>query len=98
VKRVFDSEQAQLGGISDEPGLFIDFALHKAWIRVDEEGTEAAAATMEDAGGMGMVGESVVVNADHPFLFAIRDRATNALLFLGRLAKPPAAQVLARDE
>jgi serpin B len=95
AKRLFDPGQAELGGISPEPELHIDAALHKAWIRVDEEGTEATASTMMAAGGMGMEEESpkpIVFRADHPFLFALRDRATNALLFLGRVTRPTEAE------
>jgi serpin B len=95
AKRLFDPNQAELGGMSAEPGLHIDFALHKAWIRVDEEGTEATASTMMSAGGLGLeehVPKTIVFRADHPFLFALRDRATNALLFLGRVAQPTKAE------
>ena len=91
MRRLFDERQADLGGMSAEKPLWIDLAIHKAWIRVDEEGTEAAAATI----GAGMGGgppEVVEFRADHPFLFVIRDRLTGAALFIGRLVAPPPAQ------
>ncbi len=75
----------------DEP-LYISAAVHKAFVAVDEEGTEAAAATaMVMATGSAMVKEAPppVFVADHPFFFAVRDRKTGAVLFAGRLVSPP---------
>jgi serpin B len=61
--------------------------VHKAFVDVNEEGTEAAAAT-----GVVATAESAtsvkMFRADHPFLFAIRDRKSGNLLFLGRLTSP----------
>jgi serpin B len=72
-------------------GLFLLFALHKTFVRVDEHGTEAAAATAMGGclGGLGEVFAPLFV-ADHPFLFLIRHRPTGSILFLGRLARPEA--------
>jgi serpin B len=83
------SDHADFSGISDEP-LKISAVVHKAFVEVNEEGTEAAAAT---AVGMAFCGiratpEPKVFNADHPFLFFIRDRKTNAVLFSGRVLDP----------
>lgn len=67
--------------------------IHKAYVEVNEEGTEAAAATasfcrpMSSARPMRPV-KPKVFKADHPFLFFIRDRKTNAVLFSGRLIDP----------
>ena len=63
---------------------WISRVLHKAVVKVDEEGTEAAAATVVE-----MI-ESIAPGfyADHPFLFAIRDRHSGAVLFMGRLMEP----------
>ena len=74
---------ADFSGIA-EGGLFISAAVHKAFIRVDEEGTEAAAAT-----GV-VVGRALVteVTVDRPFVFFIRDRETGTILFLGRVTDP----------
>jgi len=93
MTRAFSSQQAELGKVSMEPGLFVQFVLHKARIRVDEKGTEAAAATGW-AGAGGIEPEPpkpIVFRADHPFLFVLRDRRTGAILFLGRLAQPSRA-------
>ena len=73
--------------------LFISDVFHKAMVEVNEEGTEAAAATavvMEAALGMGPSRPRPVpvFRADHPFLFAIRDRKSGAILFLGRMSDP----------
>jgi serpin B len=77
-----------------EESLFLSAVFHKAFVEVYEEGTEAAAAT---AVVFGRVGAALypskpppipIFRADHPFLFAIRDRKTGALLFLGRMADP----------
>jgi serpin B len=87
VADAFDSARADFGGVSDER-LFIAQAVHDAYIAVDEQGTEAAAAT-------GLVGQagagnthSVTVVVDHPFLFAITDQKTGTPLFLGRVTDP----------
>ena len=82
-------DQADFSGMSDER-LFIDEVVHKAWVRVDEEGTEAAAATavMMRATGMPMPAQPFVV--DRPYLFAIRDVQSGALLFVGRVEDPTA--------
>jgi serpin B len=66
--------------------LFIDLVLHKAFVEVNEEGTEAAAATavvMKRNGG-----RKYTFRADRPFLFLIRDKATGNILFLGRVLDP----------
>lgn len=67
--------------------LWISRIRHKAFVEVNEEGTEAAAAT-----AVAMVTKALpggpVFRADHPFLFLIRDNATGAILFLGRMADP----------
>jgi len=67
-----------------EGELFIAQAVHKAFIRVDERGTEAAAATGVTV-GRGLIKE---VKVDRPFLFLVRDRGTGAILFLGRVVNP----------
>jgi serpin B len=81
-----------LGGISDdrERPLKISEVVHKAFVEVNEEGTEAAAAT-----GVSVrcvlstpYGTKKHFQADHPFLFFIRDRQTNVILFSGRLIDP----------
>jgi serpin B len=80
------SDRADFGGIESGP-LMISEVIHKAFIEVNEEGTEAAAATgvvMKRAAFT----ESKSFQADHPFLFVIRDRKTNSVLFSGRVLEP----------
>ena len=83
------STDADFSGIGEEP-LTISEVVHKAFVEVNEEGTEAAAAT-----GVVMAlcafmpeEEPKVFKADHPFLFFIRDRKTNTVFFCGRLIYP----------
>ncbi|MFW6182833.1 MAG: serpin family protein, partial [Chloroflexota bacterium] len=77
---------ADFSGIVEGGGLFIDAALHKATITVDEKGTEAAAATVIAMDESAMPpGEFHVT---HPFIFAIVERETGSLLFLGRVMNP----------
>ncbi len=73
-------------GIAEGGGLCVDIALHRAMITVDEEGTEAAAATMV-AVPVEQV-QDVKMAVDRPFLFAIVARETDAILFLGRVLDP----------
>ena len=86
MKKAFGD--ADFSGMDGTKKLYISAVLHKAFVEVNEEGTEAAAAT------------AVVIQtksarrypsfrADHPFLFLIRDKATGSILFLGRYAEPP---------
>ncbi len=68
--------------------LFIQDVVHKAFISVDEQGTEAAAATGVVVGTTAMPAESVKMVIDHPFMFLIRDRQSGAILFIGRVVNP----------
>jgi serpin B len=83
------SDDANFSGIGEER-LKISEVVHKAFVEVDEEGTEAAAATgVITARCAGMLPtQPKVFNADHPFLFFIWDRNTNAVLFSGRVLDP----------
>jgi serpin B len=85
------SDHADFSGISNEP-LKISEVVHKAYVDVNEEGTEAAAASavaMMFAGGIGnRPPEPIVFKADHPFLFFIWERKTNTVFFSGRLIDP----------
>jgi len=83
------SDAADFSGISSQP-LNISAVVHRALVEVDEIGTEAAAATGVIARTTAQLGriEKRVFRADHPFLFAIRQRMTGDVLFLGRVANP----------
>lgn len=84
---VFDPDRADLSGMyePDQQPLFLKYVVHKAFVAVDEKGTEAAAATAAITEAVSM---PLTVVFDRPFLFLIRDTDTGALLFLGRLADP----------
>lgn len=82
---------ADFSGISSARRLKIDKVVHKAFVEVDEEGTEAAAATgvtMRPTSAPPTPKKQVTLRADHPFLFIIQDRETGAVLFVGRCAEP----------
>jgi len=68
--------------------LWIDEVIHKAFVDVNEEGTEAAAATAVMMVGAAAPSEPAVFRANHPFLFLIRDTRSGAILFLGRVVNP----------
>jgi serpin B len=70
--------------------LFIAEVLHKAFVSVDEAGTEAAAATAVVMSLTAMPGEPVKVALDRPFILMIRDIETGAIIFVGRVVNPSA--------
>ena len=70
--------------------LFIADVVHKAFVSVDEAGTEAAAATAVVMELTAVPGEPVEVTIDRPFIFLIRDIETGAILFVGRVLNPSA--------
>ncbi len=85
----FTMDVADFSGIDGMRDLLIGHVFHKAWGEVNEEGTEAAAATV--VGVTSFVGAPTtppIFRADHPFIFFIRDTQSGSLLFLGRLADP----------
>jgi serine protease inhibitor len=85
----FSSQRADFSGMDGHPHwLFVDSVAHKAFIEVNESGTEAAAATAVIMLETGAPKQPRVFNADHPFLFLIRETATGSILFLGRVTEP----------
>jgi serpin B len=82
------SPSADLTGMASKRELFLSDVFHKAFVSVDENGTEAAAATAVVVGLTSMPAEPVEVKLDRPFLFLIRDRKTGTILFLGRVVDP----------
>jgi serpin B len=81
------SPQADFSGMDGKGNLFISKVIHQAFVQVDEEGTEAAAATgviME----VTAVRPRTIFRCDHPFIFMIMDKRTHALLFMGRVNDP----------
>ena len=81
---------ADFSGMTGNKDLFISDVIHKAFVSVDEEGTEAAAATAVVMTLTAMPTEPVTVVIDRPFIFLIRDISTGAILFMGRVADPTA--------
>jgi len=79
------SEQADFSGMTGQRDLFISEVVHKAFVSVDENGTEAAAATAVIMKLTAAVEEPVEVTMDRPFVFLIRDLETGAILFVGRV-------------
>ena len=93
MKQAFDARLADFSGMTGKRDQVISAVIHKAFVDVNEAGTEAAAATavvMLLARAARPTAPPVVFRADHPFLFLIRDRATGSVLFLGRVADPKA--------
>ncbi len=81
------TDNANFSGMTGTNDLMIGFVIHQAFIKVDEVGTEAAAAT-----AVGMISTSMpqqtVFRADHPFIFIVQDRETGNILFLGKVVDP----------
>ena len=87
----FEPYNADFSGMDGTRGLYIFDVIHKAFIKVDEEGTEAAAATaviMEMTSAMMDEPEPIVLNIDRPFIYLIRDMRTGSILFVGRVMNP----------
>ena len=84
----FNPNAADFSGMTGTKDLFISAVVHKAFVDVNEEGTEAAAATGVVMAGKSAPAPAPVFRADHPFLFLIRDTKTGAILFLGRILDP----------
>lgn len=94
MKDAFDRDRADFTGIANPPSpadrLVVSEVFHKAFVKVDEKGTEAAAATavMMMRAGAAPMAQPKAFTADHPFLFLIRDLRSGLILFLGRVADP----------
>ena len=84
----FESGIADFSGIDGANDLSISAVFHKAWVQVNEAGTEAAAATVVIVPATIAPPPPAVFRADHPFFFFIRDTQSGSILFLGRLANP----------
>jgi serpin B len=91
MKKAF-TPTADFSGIGGDPGqLMISDVVHKAFVDVNEEGTEAAAATAVvgvKSAAVHVEPPTPVFRADHPFVFLIRDARSDSILFLGRLVDP----------
>ena len=95
LQTAFDVASADFGGITPHPdGLVLSEAIHQAWLKVDEHGTEAAAATaLLMALGAALKEDKpapIPFVVDRPFYFFIQERLTGAVLFMGRVLDPAA--------
>jgi len=82
------SEAADFSGMTGAKDLFISDVFHKAFVSVDEEGTEAAAATAVVMSLTSMPESPIEFTVDRPFLFLIREHETGTVLFMGRVVNP----------
>jgi serpin B len=85
----FEPNLADFTGINSEYPLNIDYVKHKSFVEVNEEGTEAAAVTVVAIELTSIDPNALpVFRADHPFIFAIREKSTHAIVFLGKVGEP----------
>jgi len=84
----FDPDKADFSGMTEKDDLYISEILHKAFVAVDEKGTEAAAATAAIVAATGAPVFDVNLTIDRPFIFLIRDLPTGQVLFIGRVLDP----------
>jgi len=89
----FDPYHADFSGMTGSNDLYISHVIHKVFIDVNESGTEAAAATAVTMNFMCNIvdrRDKKIFNADHPFIFLIKDNATGSILFMGKIMNPKA--------
>ena len=85
----FDDKAADFSGMDGNPDwIYIDEILHKAFVDVNEEGTETAAATGVVMRLTAVPTPPPVFRADHPFIFMIKDNSSGSILFMGRVSNP----------
>lgn len=91
LEEAFDAQKANFSGIIGSEPLYISSAIHKAFVDVNEEGTEAAAVTaigIATSSGKSEPPPVYTFVADHPFLFIIQDNSNGNILFIGKMANP----------
>src|ERR1035437_9411670 len=95
----FDPTRADFSGITTQEKLYIAKVVHQANISIDENGTEATAATavVMAAASATLIQPPVTLHVDRPFLFALRDTNTGAILFLGRVVDPAPSRLLCKS-
>jgi len=85
----FSETKANFAGMDGQPDwLYISAVIHKAFVEVNEEGTEAAAATAVVMTERSVPARPPTFRADHPFIFLIQEKRTGSILFAGRLSDP----------
>ena len=88
MSNAFDGELADFSGMTGDKDLFIGNVIHKAFVAVDEKGTEAAAATAVIMEITSAIMYDVNLQVDRPFIFIIRDTVNGQILFIGRVMNP----------
>jgi serpin B len=83
----FDPYNADFTRMYGDGGLFISAVKHKAFVKVDEEGTEAAAVTSVEVGATSAP-DNFEMRVDRPFLFVIRENHSGTILFIGKIVNP----------
>jgi serpin B len=91
IKDAFDWQKANFSGMDGTNDLFINDVVHKAYVKVNEEGTEAAAATGITI-GVTSIPDFNEFKADHPFIFLIQHKETGVVLFLGKVMNPNSSE------
>ncbi len=86
MTEAFDESMADFSRINPDADLYISEVKHKSFVEVNEEGTEAAAATSVGIGVTSMPDNYFIANK--PFLFFIKEKNTNAILFIGKIVEP----------
>ena len=101
MPHAFDKDRADFSGMDKMNRVYISKVIHEAFVEVNEEGTEAAAATSVVC-NLRSIEISPVFKANKPFLFFIKDRRTNMILFSGQYTRPegnvPPVIPASRDE
>jgi serine protease inhibitor len=82
------TDAADFSNISEQYDLLLNEVTHQSFIETNEEGTEAAAATVVEVGVTSMPVSPMVFKMDHPFMYIIRETTTNSIIFMGRVADP----------
>jgi serpin B len=82
------SDDADFSNINDMYDLLINDVAHQSFIETNEEGTEAAAATVVEIGLTSAPPQPLVLKLDHPFIYVIREITTNTIIFMGKVADP----------
>lgn len=88
IRRIFEADGGWLTGIADDRTLYVSDVIHETYLRMDEEGTEAAAATAIGVRTTAMPPPPVEIRVDRPYFLVLRDRPTGAVLFMGRIVDP----------
>lgn len=84
----FDKKRASFTNMIEAPQVYIDSVKHKTYVKVNEEGTEAAAVTSVKIMPTSAPANSFSMNVNRPFFFAIQDSETGSILFMGSIFEP----------